>query len=125
MKKQAGFTLIELVLFIMIIGILASTILLTLRTTLKATPAQHNNYIALQSARACLDGMLGEKALFGVAFFPCPSTTVPGNCLAPTGYSLGVNFVCTTLNSDTTYKTITVTVTGIGNATLTALVATY
>jgi type II secretory pathway pseudopilin PulG len=125
MKKLAGFTLIELVLFIMLTSILASTILLSVRTTLKATPVQHDNYIAFQSARACLDGMLGEKALFGLAFFSCPSTTVPGNCLAPTGYNLAVNIACTTLNGDTSFETITVTVTGTGSATLTALIANY
>jgi type II secretory pathway pseudopilin PulG len=125
MKKQAGFSFIELILFIMLTSILASTILLSLRTTLKATPQQHNNYIALQSARACMDVMLGEKALFGSAYFTCPSTTVPGNCLAPTGYALAVNIVCTTLNGDNTYQTITVSVTGTGYSTLTALIANY
>jgi type II secretory pathway pseudopilin PulG len=100
MKKLTGFTLIEFVLFIMITSVLASTILLSLRMTLKATPQQHSNYFALQSARACLDGMLGEKAMFGYFFFPCPSTTVPGNCLVPSGYSISVTTACTTLNSN-------------------------
>lgn len=125
MKKQFGFTLIELVIFIMITGVMASTILLTFRQTLKATPAQHNNYIAFQSARACLDGMLGEKGMFGYFFFTCPSTTVPGNCLAPSGYTMAVTTACTTLNGDNQYKTITVAVTGNGSATLTALIASY
>jgi hypothetical protein len=86
-------------------------------------PNNHMAYIALQAARGCLDGMLAEKAMFGISFLTCPSTTVPGNCVAPAGYTVGVNVACTTVNSDVTYKTITVTVTGLGNATLTSLIA--
>jgi type II secretory pathway pseudopilin PulG len=122
-KKQWGFTLIELVLFITLTAILASTTLLSLRNLLAQIPNNHMAYIALQAARGCLDGMVAEKNMFGISFFSCPSTTVPGNCVAPTGYTVGVNVACTTVNSDVTYKTFTVTITGLGNATLTALVA--
>ena len=125
MTKAAGFTLIELVLFIMVTSIMASTVLLTLRTTMKATPAQHNNYLALQAARGCLDSMLAAKALFGWAYYTCPSSAVPSTCAAPTGYNLAVNVACLTLNTDSAYKSITVSVGGLGSAALTTLIANY
>ncbi|MES2217272.1 MAG: type II secretion system protein [Pseudomonadota bacterium] len=125
MIKQAGFTLVELVLFIILTSILAATILLGLRAYLSQVPNVHNAYIAVVTARQCMEGILDEKAQFGFSFITCPSTTVPSFCTAPSGFSIAVDFTCTTLSTDTNYQTIAVTVAGAGSATLTSLIGLY
>jgi Tfp pilus assembly protein PilE len=125
MKKFAGFSLIELIIFIVVTSLLASTILLSFRNLLIQIPTIHNNYIASQFARTCMEGIIAQKKIAGLASLACPSTTVPVYCTAATGFVLAVNFACTTINTDATYETATVTVSGLGNDSLTTLLASY
>jgi type II secretory pathway pseudopilin PulG len=126
MKNQQGFTLIELVLFIIVTGLLANTILLSIVTAGQKTPVAQQNNSAAQTARRCMEWFIGQRRLLGYSIFSCPSTSVPAFCAAPTGYTVAVNITCApTINSDSNYKTIAITVSGNGNATLTAIVADY
>lgn len=125
MKKHNGFTLIELVIFIVVTGILASTILLSLSTGLTKAPNALKSTIATQTANQCMEWFIGQRKLIGYSAITCPSTTVPSFCTSPSGYTLAVNIVCTTINSDASYQTITVTVSGNGDAQLTTLIANY
>ncbi len=128
MKKQVGFTLIEVLLLIIVSSILAMTILLSLQTATKNMPNQLYNMTATQTAKLCLEWFVGQRRLQwgnGYLSVTCPSTAVPFTCVAPSGYTLSVDIACTTINSDANYKTITITVTGSGNATLSALIANY
>jgi len=124
MKKQQGFTLIEMILFIVVTAILANTIILVLNTSLK-TPAIMQNTIAKQTAQQCIEWFIGQRHLNGYSSIACPSSTIPTFCSSPSGYTLSVNIQCTTVNSDANYKTITVSVTGNGNASLATLIANY
>ncbi|MDX1902415.1 MAG: type II secretion system protein [Gammaproteobacteria bacterium] len=125
LKSQQGFTLIEVVLFIIITGLLASTLLLSFYTSLEKMPTVHQQMIAAQTARRCMEWFIGQRRMNGYSTIPCPSTSVPAFCTAPSGYTMSVNIVCTTLNSDANYKTVTVTVSGNGDAVLTTLLAAY
>lgn len=125
MARQEGFTLIEILLLIIVLGLLGSTMVLTLRNTMQQTPKVFNNLIALQTAKQCMEWFTGQRQLNGFTSITCPSTTVPSFCSAPSGYSLSVSITCTTINSDSNYKTLTVTVSGNGNATLSTLFASY
>lgn len=128
MIKQTGFTLIEVLVLIIVSSLLATTILLSLATATNKMPKQLQNTIALQTARQCMEWFIGQRRLqFGNGYLSvtCPSSTVPAFCTSPSGYTLAVNISCTTINSDANYKTITITVTGKGNATLSALIANY
>lgn len=125
MKQTAGFTFIEMLVFIIIVGILASTMMLTFVNGQKGTPQLLNNMIAAQSARTCIEWFLGQRQLLGYNAFSCPSTTVPSFCTVPTGFAIAVNITCTTINSDNNYKTIVVTISGNGNASSSTLVANY
>ena len=122
MKKQIGFTLIELIVFIVIIGILGSTFFISFNNALNNTGSAQDNLKALQTATQCMEWFIGQRRLKGFSSLSCPSTSVPSFCTA-TG--LTVNIACTTLSSDSNYKTITVTVSGAGDATLTTLIADY
>lgn len=125
MKTQHGFTLIELVIFIIITGILASTILLSLNTALQKTPTLLKNTIALQTAKQCMEWFIGQRRLNGYNTISCPSTTVPSFCSSPSGYNIAVNISCVTINSDASYQKIVVTISNAGDANLTTYIANY
>lgn len=125
MKLQQGFTLIEIIIFIVVTTLMSSVLFLALTTSLTNIPNILQNAIATQTAKQCIEWFIGQRRLNGYAAFSCPSSSVPGICTAPSGYGLALNVSCTTINSDANYQTITVTVSGKGNATLTTLVANY
>ncbi len=125
MKKNSGFTLIEIIIFIVIIGLVANAILFAFSTSLQKIPTILQTSIASQTAKKCMEWFIGQRRLNDYSAITCPSTSVPSFCTAPAGYSLSVNISCTTINSDANYKTITVTVSGNGSASLTTLVANY
>ena len=126
MKKLSGFSLIELIVFIVITAILASTVLLTFVTALGKTPIDRQQIIATQTAQQCMEWYLGQRRINGFSNVACSaSPTTPTMCALPTGYNFKNSITCTTINGDDNYKLITVTVSGAGDATLTSLIADY
>ncbi|MDR3476530.1 MAG: type II secretion system protein [Gammaproteobacteria bacterium] len=128
--KQRGFTLIELILFIVGTSILVGTLLLTFQVTLRNTPPVHYDLIATQLADQCMEGFIGERHLLGYSAtgLACSaSPTLPTICTTLPGYSVSAAITCApTLTGDTTTsKTVTVTVSGLGSATLVTLFADY
>ena len=125
MRNQTGFTLIELILFIVITGLIASTLLLALITASKSTPIIQQQSIAAVTAQKCMEWFIGQRRLNNYSSVTCPSSTTPSFCSAPSGYSISTDISCTTVNSDTNYKTITITVSGKGDTSLSTLIADY
>ena len=124
-RKHQGFTLIEVIILIVVISLIAPVLLMSYSTSLLNTSTVLDNLIARQTAKQCMEWFIGQRRLNNYSSLSCPSTTVPGFCTAPTGYTLSINIACTTINTDANYKTITATVTGKSNATLTTLIANY
>jgi prepilin-type N-terminal cleavage/methylation domain-containing protein len=118
-RKQKGFTLIEVIMFIVIISISAAVILSSLQMILKTNHTAQENATAVQAASRCLEWYWGQNQMNGYSSVSCPSTTVPSFCSVPTGFSMAVNVVCTT----STTKTITATVSGKGTSSLSLLIA--
>jgi type II secretory pathway pseudopilin PulG len=125
MRKIRGFTMVELIMFIIITSLLASTVLLALNFTTQRSPTARQQMIATQTAKRCMEWFIGQRRLNGYSSISCPSTTVPAFCTSPSGYTLAVNITCTTINSDSNYQTIAVTVSGNGDASLSTLIAKY
>lgn len=125
MKKMQGFTLIELIIFIVVTAILANSILLMFSTSLLKTPVLRQQIIANQTAKQCMEWFVGQRRFTGYATLTCPSTPSPAFCSVPSGYAISNTITCTTLNGDANYKTITVAVSGLGDATLTSLISSY
>jgi len=125
MKKAQGYTLIELVIFIIITSLLVSAVLLSISISSLKTPTTHTKVIATQTAQECMEWLLGQRRINGFNNLACPNTTTPSFCSVPTGYNISTNISCTTIAGDSNYKTITVTVSGLGDATLTTLIGNY
>jgi Tfp pilus assembly protein PilE len=129
MKNQSGFTLIELVLFITVTSILASTILLSTVTLLRNTPSIQSNLVASGIVTQNIEYYIGLRRTLGYASIPCPNTTIPSFDTGIAGYTVTENIACTTINGDANYKTLTTTATGTGintgAATSTVLFANY
>jgi type II secretory pathway pseudopilin PulG len=123
--KYHGFSLIELIVFILVIGIVSSGILGAFQTTLQNAPTGNYQTIALGLAQERMELILAQRRLKGFTLFsdPCASGG-PSICTLPTGYSINSNTISSpyTINSDSNYKKITVTISGLGDATLTAIV---
>lgn len=127
MSKSQGFTLIEMIIFIVVLGLVAATILLSSTTILRGAPVSHNQAIATQTATKCMEWYLAQRYVNGYNSITSPSTTVPSLCTATNGFTIATSVVNTTLAPDTAsnYKTITVTVGGASSATLSLLIASY
>lgn len=125
MRNTSGFTLVEVLIFLVVSGILMSTILLSMISSVRKEPVALQNMIANQTARKCMEWFVGQRQLNGYGTFSCPSTSVPSYCTAPSGFTVAVNITCTTINTDASYKTITVTVSGKGDSKMSTLVASY
>lgn len=125
MKQLKGFSLIELIIFLVVIGIAATTVLSSMDIILKTTHTNQENGVAVHIASRCLEWYLGQNQMHGYESVICPETTVPSFCSVPSGFSISVNVACTTLYNEPTshYKTVTATVSGKGSATLSLLLA--
>jgi hypothetical protein len=125
MIREAGFSLVEILVFLIVTALMMTTFFLSGNTALRNAPSVHQQWIAMQVARGCMEWFLDQRRLNGYTALTCPSTPSASACIAPSGFSISNSVSCTTWNSDTHYKTITVTVSGLASATLSTQVGEY
>lgn len=125
MKKIRGFTLIELIIFIVLTAIVAATIFLPVQQSYMNASKISNQYTANLLAQQCMEWLLGNRLLNGYTALACPSTPTGVLCNSSGDFTITPSVTCTTLGSDTNFKTISVVVSGNGNATLISLIAKY
>lgn len=118
--RVRGFTLIEIIIFIVITGILATGLAAVFSTTMRGAAAPGQLTQATQIAQERMELILGQRRAVGFAAFtdPCPAS--PLCAPAPPGYAVNV-VIAPDWGGDINYRVITVTVTGPTGATLTAL----
>jgi len=122
-SQRSGFTLIELIVFIVVIGIVSAAIFVPLQVTAVKTPEATRQMIATELAQQRMELILGRRYLQGYSVSvldPCALGSPPTACTPPSGYNVNVNIVNISLG-----KSITVTVSGLGNATLVANIGNY
>lgn len=130
MNKVHGFSLIELVVFIAVIGLAVASLFAAFSTYLTNTPSSQNQIIVQQLAASRMEIILGKRRLLGYVGLtdPCVSSP-PAMCTTPTltGYNVTSSIATTTINTDNNYSTITVTATGPNQSRmdLKCLVANY
>jgi len=117
-KLSPGFTLIELIIFIVIVGIAATAILLSFQTVLSKSPDTNKQTIATELAEGRMDLIIGQYYIYGLSSFSdiCNGSS-PAVCMTISGYTVSSSI------TGTGPKTITVTVSGSGSAVLTAQVS--
>ena len=126
--SQRGVSLVEVVVFIVVVGILAAGLFSALSNSLRGTPQAGQTDSATEMAQQRMELILAQRRAVGFAFVdPCPAAGA-AICNGPLGYSAS-STIATNWNGDTNYRVITVTVTGPSTvpstATATALVANY
>lgn len=127
MSKKLGFTFIELIVFIVVIGIVAAVILTSFNTVFRGVGRAGYQTSATGYAVKCLEWVLGQRYLTGFSNISC-GNTVPTFCNVPSDYTVTTTVNCTAnyYGDANNYKTITTTISGdLGGATLSAVVANY
>lgn len=122
-KFETGFSLIELIAFIVIVSLLVVALFTSLSTSGVRAPTAGQIDFAAEIAQERLELILAQRRLNGFASFvdPCPGPTV---CTPPAGYAVSAS-IAGNWSGDANYKVITVDVTGIFSASVSALVANY
>lgn len=119
-----GFTLIEVTVFIVILGIAAAGILLSFQTALHATPEDLRATMALDLTQGRLNIITGQHSIVGFNDFNDICTTSPSLalCQLPSGYRINTSIV-----PSGSIKTITVTTqyNGVTEAKLSTIVAEF
>lgn len=124
-QTQSGFTLIEIIVFIIVSSLLMATLLLGADTALRKQPTIHQQWVAMQTAKQCMEWFLDQRRLNGYSSLTCPSSPTASQCSAPSGLSVSTSIACTTWNGDAAFKTIIVTVSGLANASVSTQIGDY
>lgn len=121
---DGGFSLIEAIVFIVVLGVLVAGLLVAFATPMQNSPQAGRLDLAAELAQARMELILAQRRAVGFAGFadPCPG---PAICIPPTGYTVTSSIVSGYGADATNYKIITVNVSGLTAIAATALVANY
>ena len=123
-RYSSGFSLIEVIVFIVVLGVLAAGLAVAFSTPLRNSPEAGRLDLAAELAQQRMELILAQRRVAGFAAFadPCPG---PAICTPPSGYTVSSSIVAGYGADATNYKIVTVSVTGTAAITATALVANY
>jgi prepilin-type N-terminal cleavage/methylation domain-containing protein len=126
-RKQKGVTLIELVVFITIIGIIATGSLIALQTVLKDSANPMNTMPLSQLAKARMEIILKARQMNFSFADPCVTTPTLAICqqINLQATANGIALSSQIINESILYKRITVTATGNFTVTYSTRVSNY
>lgn len=112
MTKNQGFNLIELIIFIVVLGIAAAGILMSFRVALQTTPDIRIGNLAMAITHGRLEALLGQYKIQGYSFDPTTycNSPAPDICSIPSGYSIAAT-ATSPWNGNNNFKVLTVTTT--------------
>ena len=117
-RASAGFSLIELIVFIVVIGIALAGVMTAFNTALQNTSSVNPETTAIQLASARMEIIFSQSRSQGFAsFIDICASSPPAVCpTAPSGYAVTASINAYTVGSDTNYKLIDVIASGPQNA---------
>ncbi len=123
-RQGSGFSLIEVVVFIVVLGVLVAGLVVAFGSQLQNSPVAGRLDSAAELAQQRMELILAQRRAMGFAAFadPCPG---PAICTPPSGYTVTSSIVAGYGADPTNYKIVTVSVAGSSSITATALVANY
>lgn len=134
MTNYRGFTLYELLLFIIVSALVANTIIISLFETVRKIPINNNGFLATEIASRCLESLITQRRTSGynAPFNTCSSSvltsSIPVDCASTiNSYTVSVQNVCgPILSGDASQSSVlTVTASGSTSDTLTMLITAY
>ena len=125
-KKIKGFSLIEVIIFVVIAGLVGTGVMTSYNIMLSETPKIGNNEEANLLAQERMSIILADKKINGFAGLkdPCKLGSPPAICQSTSGFTVD-STITSSWSGNSNLKQITVTVTGDGNATLVTVVGNY
>ena len=128
-RRIEGFTLVELIIFMVVISVAVTAIFSAFSTALQNSPTSNYQATVISLAEARLEIILGQDRLKGFSSFsdPCPLAAACAIPAALSAYSVSSSISATSVGGDANYKIISVTATGPQNskANVQTLVADY
>jgi type II secretory pathway pseudopilin PulG len=127
-QKQYGFSIIELITFIVTIGIIVSGLLIGINQAQRYSGIPRTTPQASFLANARMQIILMNRDINGYTALNDPCTVTPDLdiCTVLSDYALANNFIVSTPTiSGSNPKTITINITGAGNAMINASVYNY
>lgn len=120
-----GFSLVEAIVFIVVVAVLLAGIVVALSTSLRASPRAGEIDLAAELAQQRMELILAQRRSAGFAAFadPCSPGPGPAQCLPPPGYAIASGIAPG--GGSPAYKVIQVNVTGPSEASATALASDY
>ena len=116
--RSFGFSMLELIVFIVIIGIIGTVVLIPLKTMLRDSEINDQATLAMMLSNGMMEYRYGQRYELGSAAFAIfadgSSTCTQQICTLypiPSGYSITTD-IATGYSGSTNYKTVTVTTTG-------------
>ena len=123
-RRDDGFSLIEAIVFIVVLGVLLAGLVVAFASPLLRSPAAGSLDLAAELAQQRMELILAQRRATGFAGFtdPCPG---PAICTPPAGYTVTSSIVAGYGADPTNYKVVTVSVSGTSTISAAALVANY
>jgi type II secretory pathway pseudopilin PulG len=122
--RNAGFSLVEAIVFIVVLAVLLASLAVTFNSSLRLSPQAGQIDVAAELAQQRMELILAQHRAAGYATMadPCPG---PAACTPPAGYTVTSSMAAGFAGDPSNYKIVTVVVTGTGSAQVSALVANY
>lgn len=125
-RTSGGFSLVEAIVFIVVVAVLLAGLVVAIGTNLRASPRAGEIDLAAELAQQRVELILAQRRAAGFAAFadPCSPGPGPAECTPPAGYTVAAS-IASGWGADPGYKVIRVDVTGLSETSVTALVGDY
>ncbi len=126
-RRSAAFSLLEMIIFIVVLGVLLAGVVVAMTSSLRNSPQAGGLDAAAELAQQRMELILGQRRAVGFAAFadPCSPGPGPAICTPPAGFAVASTIVSGFGADLTNYKVVSVNVSGTTAITATALVANY